>query len=488
MFKNRFLPPIERFAINVGCLFDISSGHYVPGVKGEYILNGGVMGITGVVARPNNFKSELIIYFNAMVRRAFHKADTLIYDSEGTLHAVQRLSKYKKLDGYLDTIDFDHDEHTVSTDVSRYNGDEFFNIFREAAKTRGKEQDKHLYTTPFADRENKPRKAIYPAQVDIDSLSKFNITTTDNIYDKGNIGESDLNTEAMNSGKAKKQMFNQLTQLVPRGGFYMFMSAHVTDVINMEMYAKDKRSLAFLEKDTTLAGVSKGFFDIPTNIWMVYANRPLQSKDKTPEYPRGGSSERSIQGDTDLLLLSIKNLRGKNGITGLPFNIIASQSEGILPSLTEFHFCKENGRFGLEGNLQNYAMTLLPSVRLQRTKIRQKLDSDPALRKAVKFTADLLQLWQLQHIQWGEYLCTPEELYRDLTKMGYDWSVLLNTRDYWVPEEESKEHLPFLSIIDLLRMRKSEYVPYWFTPEQRSAIKPVDFETDTPEPKEGKKK
>jgi len=199
----------------------------------------------------------------------------------------------------------------------------------------------------------------------------------------------------------------------------------------------------------------------------------MQTKDKTPEYPRDNGN--AVQGDTDLVKLTIKNLRGKNGVTGLPFNITVSQSEGVQPSLTEFDYCKENGRFGIEGNLQSYAMVLRPDVKLQRTKVRRKLDDDPKLRKAVKFTSDLLQLWQLQSTKWGEILCTPEALYQDLIKMGYDWEVLLDTRDYWVPVKDEADHLPFLSIVDLLRMRQGVYIPYWFSEEQKATIKPLDF-------------
>jgi len=69
-----------------------------------------------------------------------------------------------------------------------------------------------------------------------------------------------------------------------------------------------------------------------------------------------------------------------------------------------------------------------------------------------------------------------ETLYNDLKAIGYDWDVLLNTRYYWVPEDEEKDQeYPYLTGRDLLRRRKGLYIPYWFTKEQKAALNPDKF-------------
>ncbi|MFO5520744.1 hypothetical protein ACLBP3_29420, partial [Klebsiella pneumoniae] len=75
-------------------------------------------------------------------------------------------------------------------------------------------------------------------------------------------------------------------------------------------------------------------------MFSIESNKPLVNKEKMPLYPIDNST--AIEGDTDLRILEVINLRGKGGITGLPFHLIVSQTEGILPSLSEFHYCREN--------------------------------------------------------------------------------------------------------------------------------------------------
>jgi hypothetical protein len=238
------------------------------------------------------------------------------------------------------------------------------------------------------------------------------------------------------------------------------------------MYPTDKRNLSHMKKDTILKGVSGGFYSLPNNVFSVESNKPLVNKEKMPLYPLDNST--AMEGDTDLRILEIMNLRGKNGITGLPFSIIVSQTEGVLPSLSEFHYCKENG-FGIGGNLQNYYIELRPDVALSRTKVRQKLNADVRLRRAVEIQSEMLQLIQFQ--RWtAEKVCDPKTLYEDLKAMGYDWDQLLDTRGYWMcAEDEQLTEKKFLSTYDLLRMRTGEYKPYWMTDEERAKIIPREL-------------
>ena len=56
--------------------------------------------------------------------------------------------------------------------------------------------------------------------------------------------------------------------------------------------------------------------------------------------------------------------------------------------------------------------------------------------------------------------CTPQELYKDIKEQGYDWDQLLSTRGYWMFDND-KQATPYLSTLDLLRMRKKLYKPHW---------------------------
>ena len=75
------------------------------------------------------------------------------------------------------------------------------------------------------------------------------------------------------------------------------------------------------------------------------------------------------------------------------------------------------------------------------------------------------------HIVKSEIWCTPLELYEDIKKLGYDWNVLLNTRGYWLINQYDKDATPYLHTVDLLKMRKGLYHPWWY---KKSDLHPLD--------------
>lgn len=464
--------PLFRPAINIGGMMDIPTGYYELGEHGESILNGGASAMTGIASRPNNFKTALAVYIAAMIRRACRGSYGLIYDTEGTLSPVVRFEQISRLDNYLSAIDWQHDKQFQFTDLSKYTGDEFFTAFRAAVSVKPKEPKKYLRTTPFIDHDKKPMQALYPTSGMIDSFSKFQISEVMATYDKNAIGHAKNNTTDMTTGKAKNQMFNQLPQLCARNGVYLVLTAHVGDVIQMEMYPTDKRNLSNMKKDTIIKGGSGGFYSLPNNVWEIRSNKPLLNKEKMPIYPY--ENKTAIEGDSDMTIIEMINLRGKGGISGLPISLIMTQSEGFKPSLSELHYCREN-EWGMGGNLSgNFYMELLPTVSLHRTTVNRKLDEDEQLRRACEFTSEMLQMIHFHRKLDRTLMCSPKELYEDLKAMGYDWDVLLNTRGYYVFKEDEADHeKPFLSTMDLLRMRQSLYKPYWMSKEDKAKIMPI---------------
>lgn len=470
MFNTIVERPRFRPAINVGALMDIPTGVYKLGKYGESIMSGGLYSFTGIAARPNDFKTHLLTYLAVRVRAVMRQSHGLTYDTDGTMDPVTRFTVASIHDEFLRNIDWEHDDQYAFTDLSRYIGDDFFEILRTTANEKSKDEKKYTITTPFLDPDGNNKTALYPTFVGIDTYSKFQVSAVEKMYDKNKIGDSGNNTDAMTSGKAKNQMINQLPGILARSGFYAILTAHVGDVINVEMYPTDKRQLKDLQKDTSLKGVGSAFYGLPNNLWSITGKAVLWDKDKMPEYP--SEFRPNVTGDKDLVELTMINLRGKNGGSGTPIKLVASQSEGILPGLSQFHFCKNADRYGIGGNLQNYFLDMLPSVSLSRTKVRAKLANDARLRKAMEFTSDMLQIRQWQRTIDPELHCTPKEMVDDLTAMGYDWERLLDTRSYWVPlEEEALHEKPFLTTMDLMRMRKGLYIPYWFTDEEKAKIK-----------------
>lgn len=69
---------------NVGALFDLQTGRYQRGSKGEWILNGGVDRTEGVTGPGNSMKSTLMHFRLLMVLKRYKNAAGFCYDTENS--------------------------------------------------------------------------------------------------------------------------------------------------------------------------------------------------------------------------------------------------------------------------------------------------------------------------------------------------------------------------------------------------------------------
>ena len=162
--------------------------------------------------------------------------------------------------------------------------------------------------------------------------------------------------------------------------------------------------------------------------------------------------------------MSMANLRGKSGPSGIPYEMVASQARGIIPYLTNFRYIWESeigGQlgFGVSGNDRSAYLDIYPDVKFTRFNIRQVAENDPRMQRAIRITADLCILTERIRNYPRAKLCTPAELYEAIKKQ-YDWNEILDTRDRWT-WDHYENPVKYLSIYDLLNMRLGEYVPYW---------------------------
>lgn len=461
--------PAFKPLINIGALLDIPTGTYVVGRHGESILNGGLGMLTGVVGIGNNFKSTILhcMMLTAMARiTQVARTAMSTYDTEINIH-----------ESHLEALADAHPEFEgrnlfatkewVVTDRTVYHGNKWFELFKEYTDNKVKALQKLSYDTPFVERDLKsPFRMITPTFGELDSLSDFQTEDVAKIQDDNEIGEAGGNTMHMRQGLAKQNLLMQLPAICGKSNHYLGITAQVGKGIEMAsgpMAPPPVKKLQYLKNGDKLKGVTDKFFFLMSNCWHAYNASPLynSSSDKTPMYPRAGEKDNEEVG-TDLNKVTLRQLRSKSGPTGITIELLVSQTHGILNGLTEFHFIKDNDRFGISGSLQHYSLDLYPDVKLSRTTVRGKIDEDPVLRRALNITAELLQMRQMWTHMDPELLCTAQELYDDLKAKGYDWNVLLATRGWWTLDND-KHPVPFLSTMDLLRMRspKYNYHPYW---------------------------
>lgn len=460
----RFVPKF-----NVGCLLDIMTGYPVRGLNNETITLGGLHHFTGGTGEANSAKTGMAEYQVLTVLERYKGTSLTVLDTESTLPVERMIARSRRFapSRVVEFVDkngvtqYVLDNVTI-TNHSKYKGEAFFAEFKKYGQNRPKLKADYVLT-PFVDPETDERiKILIPDIVFVDSFSQLNTSAAENMQNATDAGDSKQNMLWMVDGRVKAQILTELPIISEQYGLYYYMTAQIGENKNLDPYAPQRSTLGYLKNNLKLKRVPDEYRYNAHNLWFNFKMKTMNNpKTKAPEYPRN-ASENSEKGSQDLQEIVVINLRGKSGASGEPVSILYSQSQGILPSLSEFHYCKTN-KFGLVGNDQNYALALMPDVKLNRSVVRSKLDESAKLRTAMSLTSDLLQVTMEWHgtLPYG-FICDAVTLYDDIIAKGYEWDVLLESRNYWT-FDQYENPVPFLSAMDLLYMREGTYVPYWLT-------------------------
>lgn len=456
---------MPKVFINIGSLLDLPTSTLVTGAKGETIYNGGLGPITAVVGTGNNFKSTITHYMmlSAADKICASTETTMItYDTEMNM-SLDRLESLANRFPHIPKDPITGDSRMWSvTDKSNLAGNEWaveINKYTDAKeKDKGSKTDFQCFKDPYT---KGTLNMNIPTFVEIDSMSEFEAKSSMDMLSK-DLDSSDTNTFAMKQGLFKSKFISTIPTMSVSSNTYFLFTAQLGEKMDMRsgpaMYSQPLKNLQYLKQGEHIKGVSPKFFFLIHNAWYAHTAKLLMNDTtKLPEYPLDSDEKQK----TDLNVVMLTQLRGKNGPSGYTIPIVVSQTEGVLPSLSEFHYIKENGKFGIDGNNIHYHLDLYPDVSLSRTTVRSKINSDPRLRRALNITAELHQLSVFHRsLKDQDLMCTPKELYEDIKKLGYDWNELLDTRGYWTLDQY-KNKIPFLSTVDLLKMRKGIYKPYF---------------------------
>lgn len=461
---NKVMP---KMYINVGCLMDIPTSSLTIGIKGETIYNGGLGPISAIIGTGNNYKSTILHYMMLKAcdntLESGYESGMTTYDTEVNI-SLDRLEKlansFSNLNKHNDIIGGENSLWSVY-DKSSYSANSWavgLNDYLEQKKDNKSLLVEYEAIKDPYNKENKVLKKHIPTFVEIDSLSEFEPDSTIEML-SSDLDSSDTNTYAMKQGLFKTKFISRLPVLSNSTNTYFLLTGQIGKSYNIStpMNRVPVKTLQYLNVNDSIKGVSSKFIYLLSILWYAHTATLLKNQNTgLAEYPIDGNDMQA----TDLNTVKLTQLRNKNGPSGYTVSIVISQNEGVLPTLTEFHYIKENNRFGLEGNNVNYKLVLYPDINLSRTTIREKINKDNKLRRAINITAELLQLQIFHGLELGELICSPEELYNDIKSLGYDWNELLDTRGYWTINQYSNP-IKYLSTVDLLKMRKGLYTPYW---------------------------
>ena len=459
---------MPKIYINIGCLLDVPTASFITGAKGETVFNGGLGQIVGVVGAGNNFKSTLIHYMMLSAAnkiKASTKTALLTYDTEMNI-SFNRLEdfltnfKYLDKDGILGT-----GEWTI-VDKSKTPANEFGDNLFEYMDNKVKDTKDYITLECFIDPYSKqPMKIPVPTFVEIDSFTEFEAASVTDML-SGDLDNKDTNTYAMKQGNFKTKFLSQLPARCTSSSTYLLVTAHTGDKVEMgQPWETPSKKLQHLKTGDAIKSVGSKFSFLTNTAFQAHTGSAFYNQGtKAPEYPKDPNDVMKA----DLNKVTLTFLRNKTGPSGVNIDVLISQVEGVLPTLTEFHFLRQNKvssadiGYGISGSSKSYSMDLYPNESLSRTTVRSKIDNNPRLARAINITAEMLQL-SLFHPAFvsSDIWCTPKELYEDIKKLGYDWDKLLDTRGYWVPDQYKNE-IKYLNTIDLLKMRKGLYHPWWY--------------------------
>lgn len=460
-----------KVMINLGACFDIPTGRYLVGKHGESILNGGLANLTGMTGIGNSFKSTILHYKLLTVLARMNNSYATTYDTELNIHewrlAEMANNTFNTLD--IPTQDVINDGTWTISDKATYTGNVWYSELRDHLKSKSTDKT-NLVTTPFLDRDNTNLKIHIPSVTEIDSFTEFSTDAIEKMQDSADLGESGLNAVSLKQGQHKNQFLMEVPGLSGSSDNYFLLVAHIGEEYQLDPRKPPSKKLSDIPQGKKIKGVPEKFTYVMNNCWWATASSPLiNAGSRTPEYPRNSDDDK--KDDTDLKIVTLKQIRGKSGPTGIVIKLVVSQLTGILPSLTEFNYIKESSRFGLEGNLQHYNLVIYPEVKLSRTTVRGKIDNDRKLRRAINITSELCQMHEYWYHQ-EDVMIKPEDLFKAITQQGYSWEMILSsTRGYWVLEEDKRPLNLFLSTMDILKMAKGTYHPYWLEKDKQTIKK-----------------
>lgn len=459
---------------NTGTIMDISAGSYVPGHKGQMVLVGGLAMFQCIAALPNMFKTTIMAGQMGVTMTAFPKAVQHNHDSEGTMsdtridNLVLNSMRYYSVLGYKVPESLQGEGRMFFTSQVDYSATEVMNILKKAAKERNSNKENLIEYEILDETTGKPLVYHNPFISFWDSLSFMQADAAEALMEDGDVGTSDMNMLAMRANMGKSQIVEQMNTFPQRNGIYVSVTAHVGQSYQLDPRKPNVRTLRYMQDNIKLKRVPENLSFITGNCYVITRLQPMLTNG-APEFPyEPGENSK----DTDLVEVTMINMRGKFGPSNIPLRIVVSQRDGWIPYLSNYMYLKENDRYGFVGNLQNYVFQFTPDIKVQRTNLRQKFRENYRMQVGVYHLMNMH--WMIT--RWDDsklptkYHCTPEELYNEIKDKGYDWDLLLNTRFFHGERNDGKDHVNYLSTYDLLRMRLGEYHPYWYPVKQKDLV------------------
>jgi len=461
MFKQYSTPPALIPNTVVGCLVDISIGVIRTGTRGELWIDGGLSGSTVLAGPGNTYKTALSLFLmtSSYATLSLHQKEVsaLVYDTETTLNPSRIETFHKKLNLPENLVEDPEKPWSLTNKMDSPVKELIKNVL-DSMKNKVK-SNKKVEWKSVESKVSKKLLEILPSDLFLlDSLSKLDLNNLADTLIKKDADSSDLNTTFLSDGRVRKIMLETLLTACKQANVKFITTVHLGKSFGIgdNKYEKKMDRMQFLPQSIVMKGAPETVnFSIETS-FIVHPS--VQMKDpgtKLAKYPRKGEGV-----ENDLNLVTLETIRCKTGASGVRIPVIVSQEEGVLPTLTEFHYIKE-AKFGIEGNDRSYCLTLYPDVKLSRTTVRDLIDSDPKLRAAIRYTSEILQIMaarvRLNFVDYFKNFDLAELKKVADEKINFSEDLDKFEWRYGARVYETK----FLSTPDLLELHRSGKLPFW---------------------------
>ena len=442
---------------NTGSLFDLPSGRYVPGVDGKWYLNGGLSPHVNAIVGPNGaFKSTSACTFVMRAASIYKDSETLILDSENSLDKDKSRALHMAEELYDDSLEervrwIKGIDYTIGKPKNKdYDASDIYDVIKKICALKETHRKDMIRETPFYDpKTGEALKMWVPTFFFIDSLTELTTALEEETLNGQNTNFSDTNTVAMADGNKKTLFIHAMRKLCQKYGIVFVVTGHFDKVVQMDMYNPTPKETTFAPRDYKTKGCGSKLKFLSS----IYARTQavlLQDSSKEPLYACGTGPAK------DVLEIDITLERCKTANAGEVTPFVATQSEGLLNAVTNYHYLRIHDYFALNGNKQKQQVFLLPDVTISRNTIRSIASGDAKLRRALEIAAQYCYIrnnWNTKDYP-VRFDLDPNVLFDRLNSDKNKTVIddILNTRGYWTFKGSEQDQLPYMDLFEILVM------------------------------------
>jgi hypothetical protein len=435
---------------NTNTLFDFMVGSSSKGIDGKWLINGGLTNtIMGIQGRNNTYKSTMGASLAMRTMGLYPEIEAVVVDTEDSLSRDH--SRISRFSGEYN-VDVENRIKFVSGAHNDINT--VYGVIRHICDLKLKNKKELTIETPFIDDTTGKRMVSWiPTILFIDSISELYSKEEDDMLSDGGLDDKKNKTIYMVDGNKKTVFIRALRRYCEQYGILVIVTAHTgNNNANLDSYGPVSKQMQYMKQSDRIKNAGAKFEKLTIPLVQTMNPSILQDTEKKAMYKLN-----DITPDADINEIILSVQRCKGNIAGINIPFVVSQSNGLLNTVSNYHFLKSNNYYGLNGSKIKHQPSFLPSKTISRNSIRTD-EASYEVRRALELSAQycyLKQYWNTNAITEVDFSLSPIELYENINKSGSKWNDILNSRGHWAYNKDCTHgDREYMSIFDVLSLIK----------------------------------